>query len=479
VDPHGAPEAVNAADTPSIGRLKSLRGFFTLEGLASLWNDVLLHRDRPPRQRRLFRSHMLRASVNRIQAVLILVTLLLFFMAPKDFLFFDDTAISHALFYWRVLTFSLVVVVLALITTWDLHRHINYLFMGLCLFDFTLMAYMFGRVAGFDFPWYYVAYLFPMFTVVMSVDVVRRFLSCVLLTAAYVFTYTTTFAASHPQEYANFAYLDQHISLLAVSSVLCTVIGHVIYHFDYVNFFKEREIRRKQMQLNRERRRAERERERSEELLLNILPAEVADRLKTRDDLIAEGYTEATVLFADIVDFTPLADKLAPNSVVRLLDEIFGRFDELTRSYDVEKIKTIGDKYFAVAGLPDEIDGHAEQAALLALQLRETAKQFTREEGEPFQLRIGMHTGSLVAGVIGTEKFSYDVWGHAVNVGSRMEETGVPGKIQVTPTTKLTLEIHSRHEFVFEPRGTIEVKGTDPMETFFLESVQRNGDASS
>ncbi len=468
----------SSASNSSLGaRLMDVWSYLTRGGFGSFWDDVVMHRDRSSYQTRLFRVHMLKASVNRIRAVLVMVLLMLFFMAPKDFLFFDSSAISYALFYWRLVTFALVGLVLALITVWDLHRHVNYLVMGLYLTDFILMGYMFGRVAGFDFPWYYVAYVFPMFTVVMSVDIVRRFVSCLLLTVSYAVTYTWTYASVNPVAFEAYPYLDQHISLMAVSSVLCTVIGHVIYHFDYLNFFKEREIRRKQTQLDQEREVAERERERSEKLLRNILPEEVAHRLKNRDELIAEGYTEATVLFADIVDFTPLADKLAPNSVVRLLDRIFASFDELTCEYDVEKIKTIGDKYFAVAGLPDAADDHAERAALLALDLRETAKQFTREEGDPFQLRIGLHTGSLVAGVIGREKFSYDVWGHAVNVGSRMEETGVPGKIQVTPTTKLTLEIHSEHGFDFESRGTIEVKGTREMETFFLESVDRDGGA--
>ncbi|MFB6345730.1 MAG: adenylate/guanylate cyclase domain-containing protein [bacterium] len=219
-------------------------------------------------------------------------------------------------------------------------------------------------------------------------------------------------------------------------------------------------------QQNRE---LEEERHRSERLLLNIFPEQVADRLKGNERKIAQSYEEATVVFADIVNFTPLANNLPADRVVSLLDEIFGSFDDIVDQYDVEKIKTIGDEYFVVGGIPDPSDDHAPTMANLALDLQSEITNHAREDGSPFQLRVGMHTGALVAGVIGKKKYVYDVWGDTVNVGSRMESNGVPGKIQLTPATRDAIVEQDEHSnFNFEPRGEIEVKGTGTMKTYFL-----------
>lgn len=262
--------------------------------------------------------------------------------------------------------------------------------------------------------------------------------------------------------------LGTMIEIYLLIILVAITLGHFIHNLYRTSYFRGRE-------LEKERERLAQEHQRSEELLLNILPESVADQLKHDQKHLADGYTDATVLFADLVGFTSLADRLPPDAVVRLLDDIFSSFDDCLQDYHVEKIKTIGDRYFAVSGIPETREDHAEQAALLALDLQETMEQFAREEGEAFQLRVGLHTGSLVAGVIGKEKFSYDVWGDTVNVASRVEEEGMPGKIQVTPTTKTMLEMNSDLDFRIESRGEVELEGKGTIETFFLESVKGDG----
>jgi class 3 adenylate cyclase len=205
------------------------------------------------------------------------------------------------------------------------------------------------------------------------------------------------------------------------------------------------------------------EREKSERLLLNVLPASVADRLKESDETIADGFDSATVLFADIVGFTPLAQDLPPAETVVLLDRIFAGWDELAERYGVEKIKTIGDAYMVAAGLPTPREDHAEAIAELALEMGAEAER-RAGKGAPLEVRIGIDTGPVVAGVIGRAKFSYDLWGDTVNTASRMESHGLPGEIQVTERACERL----RDRFELRRRGTIEVKGKGPMTTYLL-----------
>jgi class 3 adenylate cyclase len=207
----------------------------------------------------------------------------------------------------------------------------------------------------------------------------------------------------------------------------------------------------------------EREHARSERLLLNVLPAPVAARLKRRDDVIADRFPEATVLFADIVDFTPLSAALAPEDVVALLDDVFTAFDRLADERGLEKIKTIGDAYMVAGGIPTPRGDHCEAVAEMALaMLRECDGR--RAGGSGLRLRIGIDTGPVVAGVIGRRKFIYDLWGDTVNTASRMESHGAPGSIQVTE------RVHARlcDRYHLEPREPIEVKGKGPMRTWLL-----------
>lgn len=211
------------------------------------------------------------------------------------------------------------------------------------------------------------------------------------------------------------------------------------------------------------------EREKSERLLLNVLPKPIADRLKQGEHTIADNFAEVTVLFADIVDFTRLALTLTPTDLVQLLNQIFSTFDHLAEQYGVEKIKTIGDAYMVVGGLPTPCVDHAEAIANMALDMQQAAAQFTlpTQASVPQQflkIRIGINTGPVGAGVIGTTKFAYDLWGDTVNTASRMELHSLPGQIQVTTTTYQLL----KDKYVFQHRGTIEVKGKGEMDTYFL-----------
>jgi class 3 adenylate cyclase len=203
---------------------------------------------------------------------------------------------------------------------------------------------------------------------------------------------------------------------------------------------------------------------RSERLLLNVLPAPISARLKD-DEEIADGFAEVTVLFADIVGFTELSQKLSPEALVKMLNRIFSAFDDLAEEHELEKIKTIGDCYMVAAGIPNARADHAIAMAKMALAMRDALERINRESDYSLQVRIGVHTGAVVAGVIGKRKFIYDMWGDTVNTASRMESSGVPGEIQITRDLNELV----KDAFVTEPRGTINVKGKGEMETFLLK----------
>jgi adenylate cyclase len=204
---------------------------------------------------------------------------------------------------------------------------------------------------------------------------------------------------------------------------------------------------------------------RVEALLLNVLPAEVAQRLQSDPNSIADHFDEASILFADVVDFTPLSSRLDAREVVGLLDRLFTSFDELVDRYDVEKIKTIGDCYMAAAGVPRQRPDHADALARLALEMRECAKNCLPDgAGHDLRLRIGISSGPVVAGVIGRRRFLYDLWGDTVNMASRMESHGTPDEIQITRSTWELLDDH----FVIEPIGLVDVKGKGEIETWRL-----------
>jgi adenylate cyclase len=204
---------------------------------------------------------------------------------------------------------------------------------------------------------------------------------------------------------------------------------------------------------------------RVEELLLNVLPAEIAQRLQSDPNSIADHFDDASILFADVVDFTPLSSRLDAREVVGLLDRLFTSFDELVDRFEVEKIKTIGDCYMVAAGVPTQRPDHAQALARLALEMRECAKRCLPDrDGYDLRLRIGISSGPVVAGVIGRRRFLYDLWGDTVNMASRMESHGTPDEIQITRSTRELLDDH----FMTEPIGLVDVKGKGKIETWRL-----------
>lgn len=210
------------------------------------------------------------------------------------------------------------------------------------------------------------------------------------------------------------------------------------------------------------------EQEKSEKLLLNILPEPIAERLKHEHQIIAEDFAEVSVLFADIVGFTQLSSSIPPITLLNLLNQIFSLFDELCEHHRLEKIKTIGDAYMVVGGLPRSHLNPAHAIARMALDMQGAIAQFRDQTGQAFNMRIGINTGPVVAGVIGLKKFSYDLWGDTVNIASRMESQGIPGCIQVTAATYEKL----KDTFELEQRGMIDVKGRGKMATYFLTGVK-------
>lgn len=240
---------------------------------------------------------------------------------------------------------------------------------------------------------------------------------------------------------------------LSSAHVIGLLAAYTIERFARREFLQERE--------------AARERERSERLLLNVLPAPIAARLKESEGPIADHHAEASVLFADIAGFTGLSATLPPDELVSMLNTVFTGFDHLAREHGVEKIKTIGDAYMAVAGLPEPALDHVERIADLALAMRDQVRDLPVVP--PVEIRIGIATGPVVAGVIGESRFIYDLWGDAVTTASRMESHGLPGAIQVTSAVRDRLV----DGYELAERGRIEVKGRGPMRTWLLEGRRR------
>ncbi len=206
---------------------------------------------------------------------------------------------------------------------------------------------------------------------------------------------------------------------------------------------------------------------RSEGLLHNILPVPIAEQLKAHTGPIAERFNSVTILFADIVGFTQLSQRTSPPKLVNILNRLFSEFDDCAEEFGIEKIKTIGDAYMAVSGLPLRQPLHAEAVARMALEIRRITEEVGRELNIDLKVRIGIHTGEVVAGVIGRMKFAYDLWGDAVNIAARMESHGLPGEIQLTEATRELLS----SDFILEHRGILEVKGKGPMKTFLLKEL--------
>jgi adenylate cyclase len=212
------------------------------------------------------------------------------------------------------------------------------------------------------------------------------------------------------------------------------------------------------------------ERDRSEKLLHNILPAAIAERLSNGEDTIAEVHPEVTILFSDIVGFTELSEKIGPSETVNMLNLLFGKFDELAERHHVEKIKTIGDCYMVVAGVPNRDPLHCQHIAAFAIDAQNCIEAFSRESQYKVQLRMGIHTGTVAAGVVGKKRFSYDLWGDVVNVASRFETSAEPNKIHVSEAVKFRLS----DDFLFLDGGEVKLKGKGIMRSFYLLGKKEN-----
>jgi len=238
---------------------------------------------------------------------------------------------------------------------------------------------------------------------------------------------------------------------LFCAAAIAVTASHITFRLRHREFFSRQALQEEQAK--------------SERLLLNILPEPIAKRLKEGEEPISDSFDAVTVLFADIVGFTPFSAHLRPAELVALLNTLFSGFDKLSEKYGVEKIKTIGDAYMVVGGVPLAKTNHAEAIAEMALDMVAEVARFNTGTHKPLDIRIGINTGPAVAGVIGEKKFIYDLWGDTVNAASRMESQGIAGRIQVTEATYKRL----RKNYRLKERGLINIKGKGQMRTYFLE----------
>jgi adenylate cyclase len=224
--------------------------------------------------------------------------------------------------------------------------------------------------------------------------------------------------------------------------------------------------------IRKSRRAIQKEKDISEGLLLNILPASVADELKVKGQAEARHFDQATILFSDFRDFTVISEQLTPAELVQEINVCFKAFDEIMTRYDIEKIKTIGDAYMAAGGIPIKREDATRQVILAALHMQQFIVGRTKEriaaKQPAFDMRIGIHTGPVVAGVVGVKKFQYDIWGDTVNIANRMESNGEVGKVNISETTYQLIK--DDPHFTFTPRGMLQVKGKGAMSMYFVES---------
>jgi class 3 adenylate cyclase len=253
------------------------------------------------------------------------------------------------------------------------------------------------------------------------------------------------------------------VQVIAYLVIAANAIGVGAFACIAMNAVSRENFRNEQV-IERQRRSIAVQKSRSDRLLASILPDAVSERLKGEPGMIADHYPFVSVVFADIVGFTELATRLKPDALVTLLNDLFSRFDELAAEHGVERIKTIGDAYMAAAGVPIERADYAVAVAHFALAARDAVREHAAAHGAELAIRIGIGSGAVVAGVVGTTRFAYDLWGDTVNVASRMESQGEAGAIQVCARTHALLA----DRFKFKERGEIDVAGRGPMQTYFL-----------
>ncbi len=409
-----------------------------------------------PEQDDAFRQHANEVTTRngRLCAVGILLAAILFW--PTDpLLFHGEPEILYHFAWARGLT-----VAWALLTLAALHRASPLrrraalvLLLGACG-GAASGAWHFAAITDIPVALYYIIYpVTPLSTIVLV-----GFWWRLAGTAALGIAWTLTYLAPNPEVFAD-RFSWSMVAFEAFVVVFTAFLGHTIYALSRENFLQRLRLATQTVALDEAR-------ARSDELLLNVLPPPIAERLKHGERPIADGHAEVTVLFADVCGFTPMSERLTPAELVQLLNRVFTEFDRLAARHGLEKVKTIGDAYMLAAGLPDPHPHSARAAAEMALDMRRVARAVRGPDGRPLAMRIGLHTGPVVAGVIGLKKFAYDLWGDTVNTASRMESHGPPGSIQVSEATYRHLE----GEYVFEARGLVEVKGKGRMPVYLLQA---------
>jgi len=310
----------------------------------------------------------------------------------------------------------------------------------------TLCVWLLGWASGFQY------YLLAVTGVAAVLPAGRSSIKVgVIVGAGVVYIALAHLGAAVPPVYA----VDPTVLMVlrdANIAVIFPLLGSFAWHFNRAAILAEERLAT--------------EHARSQALLHNILPAAIVERLGHADEVVADSIDQATILFADIVGFTSLSADMAAGDLVAMLNDVFSARDELTVQHGLEKIKTIGDAYMVAAGVPEPRADHALAVAAFALEMKEVVAQRSARWGAPLLLRVGIHSGPVIAGVNGTRKFCRDIWGDSVNTAARMESHGLPGEIQVTDSTRELL----KSTFCFQERGVIEIKGKGQMHTWLLRS---------
>ncbi len=403
---------------------------------------------------RAFDEHCAALSTEFTKLIAWILAILNPLLWPTDALLFaGEDAILAFFADWRPLIFALAVATLLLLRLSPAVRRSARLFSTLVLATgAATCGFALGRLGDLGEIYYPCSYLLSMASVALLVRPGAR----IALNLAVPLAFTVPYVLTNPGFFDNpYAVSLLVFDLLAI--VGCIGLGHAFYALVRGNFARRAALAAQAAELARAR-------EKSERLLLNILPGAVASQLKDGAATVAEGHDDVTVLFVDICGFTRLSDGARAAEVVQMLDAVFTAFDALCELHHVEKIKTIGDAYMVAAGLPEPRPDHARAIADLALDMLAVTRTLRDPVGAPLEVRIGAHSGPVVAGVIGRKKFIYDLWGDTVNTASRMESHGEPGTIQITEDLAHRLGPAYR----CDRRGVITVKGKGEMVTYFL-----------
>jgi class 3 adenylate cyclase len=441
--------------------VRRLRDHLNREEQRRIWRKYVVHRDRTPEEEAGWHAHIGALFISVAAVVWSLLALLTLITWPiESVVFRDDPEMRFFVSAWRVIFLVPSIGAFLLLAAIEPLRRRPFIVIAAagCL-SAAGWGYASGFLGGLDANWFYAIYYLPVLTVVVALRIVARACAAFAVSASALMGFFIPFP-----EYFAHPYLGNILTSVGMSALISVLIGHTVYHLSRSNYFHGIALEEANTEI-------EKEREKSERLLLNILPESISERLKTKQESIADGFEEATVLFADVVNFTPFSETLMPEELVKFLNQVFSKFDELVEARGLEKIKTIGDAYMVASGLPEPREDHAQAMAELALEMAESVGKFEYTDGRPLEMRIGINSGPVVAGVIGVKKFIYDLWGDTVNTASRMESHGLGGQIQVTRTTYEKLE----DEFVLEPRGTIEVKGKGELETWLLKGKKDAG----